>query len=923
MKGNKLADRISRFYGQDDAQLTEGSISFLRKYRFEITLFLIAFLINAVYSMFMTYPIFTDEYVTMAEGIFLSGNFDWSTAFASGLSYYFGYGYSVLYGWLTFFTSDMETVFRCALLLNALFIAFIPVFAYKILFRFLKVKPSLSFLIALCTALFPAYIIVSKYATNDTMLMFLPWVILYISLYLFHAEYGIGRSVVLHCVLAALSCYAYAVHGRGLVLLGASFLFILIIYLCRKKWKMGLIPIFAFVAVVFLMLKLDSAIKQYVIESFLSMDTSSAYNTIENAMSVTVPTAFSPMYLKDTLQGFLNQSFYVVSVTFGFAVVAVAVFAQMAKNIKKVAAWPPEKKNLFFSAGFICMVSFLTILVSAVFFSPLYITDEASRGEYYIYGRYNESICAMLIFVVLAFFARKEKLKPLILKISIVVLAAFLLYGILRIPPKIMTLGNNTMSYSMVSSIMPFLGAGNTTPVDYEMFIRMGCIVGAIFALLMVLIHKKKLTAAILVLIVCFIFSMNYSMFGFIYGASKMQFDRVRLLGEYAEQNKDLSAQFPHVYLVDAAMTGPRIQFAMPTFDLQVLDVARYGMGEYAKVQKNSLIISGRDEYLDLLLEDVYQMVLPGDENDPDASMYVCWVYGEELMEELQSRGYAFNQRNEGIVSEFVKGDGIISSQQEPAEGEGGEDVVEVGPHQMQYGPYMMMPPGDYLVTVSGENLDCLDYAVTIDYGAFIYRPRTFVTKTENMVQYTMSIDVVMKDVEFISNNPTDDTVAKIYSLKVEQQTTGEKQTLEEAENIVVGFREYTMETSRSFKEKLKTTGEAVKAQTGVLLNRDAAVLMEEIILPAGKSALQIFGDRMAGCEYQLITENGEVVQTREMVREETSVTFLVDLKQLEKNMTLRIVNASDADTIVRSLRIVYLEDEGTVFSLASGLESE
>ena len=110
-------------------------------------LFLISFLGNIILSLFMKYPIISDEYNTLSEGLFLTGYTDLSETFKSLYNTgYYGWGYVVLYSWTYKIFKDINIVYHIGLIVNSFFASLIPVFSYKIASKFWKLDSSSAFL---------------------------------------------------------------------------------------------------------------------------------------------------------------------------------------------------------------------------------------------------------------------------------------------------------------------------------------------------------------------------------------------------------------------------------------------------------------------------------------------------------------------------------------------------------------------------------------------------------------------------------------------------------------------------------------------------------------------------------------------------------------------------------------------------------
>lgn len=143
-------------------------------------LFFAVFFSNMILSFFMGYPIISDEYNTLSEGVFLIGGQELGDTFSTlHNTGYYGWGYAILYSSIYHLCHNMKIVYHTALIFNSFFVALIPVIAYKIAIKFFHVDRINSLYISCCLSFYPAYVIYSKYALNETILLFIIWPILY------------------------------------------------------------------------------------------------------------------------------------------------------------------------------------------------------------------------------------------------------------------------------------------------------------------------------------------------------------------------------------------------------------------------------------------------------------------------------------------------------------------------------------------------------------------------------------------------------------------------------------------------------------------------------------------------------------------------------------------------------------------------
>lgn len=94
------------------------------------------------------------------------------------------------------------------------------------------------------------------------------------------------------------------------------------------------------------------------------------------------------------------------------------------------------------------------------------------------------------------------------------------------------------------------------------------------------------------------------------------------------------------------------------------------------------------------------------------------------------------------------------------------ENLLYVEKGEVQYGPYCMLPAGEYLLEVYGKNLECGNLSITCEYGKERI-PFDIVSDSEEQIVVTFAIDSDKDNVEFVlSNESTENLGLKYYYLE-------------------------------------------------------------------------------------------------------------------------------------------------------------
>ena len=183
-------------------------------------------------------PPIIDEVGTLANSAYLVG-YDWTqTTYTMG-GFYYKYGMSLFYAPFLILFRDPYKVYKCLLSVNVIFYAFTPVIAYIIMKKHLKTERLQAGIFAAAASLLPSVFMFQTYAKSDAMLSFIPWVLILIMLELLALRKG-KKRIIFSILIALLSVYAYTVHTRGIVIVIATALTVLIVSLMLKRFLVNL-----------------------------------------------------------------------------------------------------------------------------------------------------------------------------------------------------------------------------------------------------------------------------------------------------------------------------------------------------------------------------------------------------------------------------------------------------------------------------------------------------------------------------------------------------------------------------------------------------------------------------------------------------------------------------------------------------------
>lgn len=204
------------------------------KYKIVIFIFLLSFIPRFVCNLYVPFiSIISDEVSTISSAAIFAG-YDWSNVVS--LAGYYGGGMTVFFAPILRFVSNPIIAFQIIINILALLQASTSLICYKMLKNFFKID-KFSHLVLL--SILGSYIVTRRATnvTNESMLIFLTWLLLYILLRLHYVNLNnqFYKRRIYSIILAIIVGYSLTVHTRSITfILGMLFLFI-IYYIIYKK----------------------------------------------------------------------------------------------------------------------------------------------------------------------------------------------------------------------------------------------------------------------------------------------------------------------------------------------------------------------------------------------------------------------------------------------------------------------------------------------------------------------------------------------------------------------------------------------------------------------------------------------------------------------------------------------------------------
>lgn len=462
-------------------------------------LYVLTAALGLVLAIRLRVPPVIDEVSTIASPALMLG-YNWEEALFAMGGCYFKYGPSLLYYPLMRIFEDPYVFYKSMLVLNVLIYAFIPVIAYDILKKHLGLGYVTSAALAHTTGILPSTLLYTLYARADAMLIFLPWPMLLVILELVALEPGakgssiarktLARRVVLSVILAAMTAYAYMAHTRGIVLILAVTLSVLLIRLIAGRRTVEWISYIVTLGGICLA---DKKISAYFHDALYGKYGAS-FSSVESYDFESLKQIFTRSGFASFMKIAAGTAFNVMTTSYGLAGIAVigSIVILIVYIKRRSAATQAEIAVMIFT-----VLSFLgTFAMSCIYFfpyaHPIYSGGEIRRVDWLVYGRYAAcslgpaTLLGLYFLVHRNFKDRKETAAKLITVITTVIgwTGVFVIF-MKKVAPVMQGASSVSRNYIQLCTFLKLKSYGGTTAVFENLSDAMlyagilGAIVGA------------------------------------------------------------------------------------------------------------------------------------------------------------------------------------------------------------------------------------------------------------------------------------------------------------------------------------------------------------------------------------------------------------------------------------------------------------
>lgn len=861
---------------------------FFLKYKYAVVLYLITFLINIFWCTFFPYPYGMDEHGVLANAAYLSGKYNWSACYSSSLPYYWGYGLSVLYVPLFRLFDDVDFIYKSCLCMNSILVSFIPIFAYQISIKVIKnADQKLCFGAALCIGCYPFFTTISKWTLNDIALVFIHWLIAFLLVELLSEHEYIKKIFFMYVFLGFLAVYAYAIHGRGLAILtGTIFITIIISFLKKEK----IILCFSFVPTIAITWVIDSKIKKLIMENLIQVPLEETGNTAQNVLKYIDPSNFDLQSIISIAKGAWGQVFYAMTSTIGLGTLFIILFIYIVFVIKQ---------NIYkriYTTGYkmLCWYALLTFLlafgISVGFIMNTYATGAAPSWEYYIYGRYIETIYPMCLFVVFLFVVSKVPIKKSQYLASLFIFLFIITVTLLKVVPEIEMRKDLGFGYGSVTSILGFAGKEiGTHQVGLKNFLLLSVISLVILMISYLLLLKKRRMTFFVLLAVCFTYLSSFAIKNYMLPSNNGRYKWITELRESVKDVYSLSDEYSEVYLSSIVQRPIYMQYALPKLNMHYITPEVDQYQKLSSMKKNSFIFSYKDEKFEQFIDNCYKL-------EDKQSPYV-WVYGEELKDKV---------KNLGISIESGKSTKQTCSSEDIDSISFAEDsgMTTLSMEENQYCIYRDLYPGTYLLKIQGTFGDNVDLEVSYHDAQYKFETKDIQSSAnEKIVKF--SSPGIFQDCKisvFFSNTASDIMVdlveIEFHPMKFDANEVGNIIK----SPIIVPVNDYQLGYRTRYSD------DSIGAMGEIWISEGGFACVKDISLSKGVYDIELEGYGLSDTKIEIETKNDVSWEIEELKSYNEQNKTRVFLENDLSNAQIRVVNNSDEIAHYQGMKIYFVE---------------
>lgn len=665
--------------------------------------------------------IIPDEINTLAIPAILSGD-KWNL---NGYAYY-GWGGVIFYYPLFKLIKDPILLYQSIVILNSILLSIIPCTIYIILEKFFEVNNrKIKLLISFFLGIYPGTFSISQYGWNEIWVRVIIWIILFILLRLIYGKKEKKDNLILGMLIA----YAYAIHGRMIVLVPIMIIIYFFLMKVKKKEILNAKYILIGFLVIFI---IDSFIKKR-LQTMLFGKGIIPANTFLDMMN-RIQIIFNMDVVISILRAISSYTFYLSITSFGIVVLAFFLLIKLLKNC--------EREDIgYITIGLFSILGVIFSMITA----SLFFSNNFNKHGYFIYGRYMDNFTSIIILFVFILIIKKKIHKKLIYQTISFILVHTTLTLLLENNRNVEPVDVNAATLLSFTKKLYF-----ETPEQFYI-INLFLIILSIYILV---ILKKDVYTALLTGILVYTIS-NYNLIYYRIEKSTSTFSKIENKYKIINIIKDFQKEKLSLNFITNGEIYPEVYLMLLNgIDTEIKEVK---VKENILLKKEDLSIVNNDRETLMLDKDIYKL----DVKDKKSN-YSLFYRGDKIKTFLDKKNIVSNKNN--IYKIFLDKMSITDPSKKMNDG-------IITKNNIMFGPYIELRPNHYKVIISGEGLNK-------DNVSFIIAGKTkneskstvfnHVIIKRDFEQYIVEFNIgeFVKDFETVMINKSNDDIL-IKSIKI------------------------------------------------------------------------------------------------------------------------------------------------------------
>jgi len=552
---------------------TNFALQFFQNYKWQLIIFFAIFLpLGASRLMFFGTIAAGDEFGTIGSGTFFAG-LDWSRTVS--LFPFYGFGYTILFAPLFLLDLPFDTIVIIMRMTNTVLTAFGGVIAYNMMTRIFGIQDiKITVFTSIAAACVSANILDTNLITNDSMQIFLNWVVLYLLLSMVRRIEADKSNIVQSILLSILMCYGLLVHTRIIFIWGAIFVFILCYAIISRKILVSLPAFLPSLILLFILSRFLLDYVQYNIWSVYGDD------FIGNTIESTAAWWFTGEALSDRLsfnsliaffRPLVGLSFSASVHTAGLvlllftALIACLVCLVWKKTRLQTIAIIKDNPSLFLATAY--TVALITAIIMLMAYSQIPIIRGLVVGQldarWMLHHRYwGVALAPVIVLTISLYYKVKEPISHKFISIALQTFISLnILFAYLVSPFFTGTIKAIPASFFTPWHYSPFMFTSIGDILGPTQFLVMSVFVGQITLIVYFLMSKQKLHVVSLLLLVFFIYHYGSTSVRFLRPQSQLRSSEFKTVSVLLDDVGITAQYYPYVF----ARVGndPNLQFSL------------------------------------------------------------------------------------------------------------------------------------------------------------------------------------------------------------------------------------------------------------------------------------------------------------------------------------------------------------------------